>query len=601
MAEAARRDPPPSPGDRAPLRRVVGAHGAIAVIAIAALVPLFANLGASTLWADEADTAVFARTIAATGLPHAWDGTTFTDSDEGRRLTPGLLLVGTPWLPYYAAAASIAVLGETSFAARLPFALAGFATIILLYALVWRWTGDRLAAAIAAALLLGSVQFLIYARQCRHYALNMALSVALLVAFPRLEHGRADWLFAALAVLLFHTHPLPAAVTLAVLGAATLVHPAFRAARRGFWRSLPAVLVLTVPWVLVARGGWSENARPLFQPADLAVRVLQLLYEGSVAVPYVGLAVLAAVAARRLDARARVLLLLCAALFAGYALATPIVQSPRQMWEYGLRYTSALLPLGAAATGVLVARAARGRAAVAIPIAALFAVTHVPGNLARWAIASSQPAPADPPAPQHAALHRPEHAIDLVLRTELPAFARELVETSPGTDAKLIGFLQSHAQPGDRLVTNYAWEPLSFHTRLPQADKVLPSYPIYADARAAGLPDYVFSPDTARWLVWRAPWEDYQDYRWADVAARIRAAGGVLVAVASFPETIWENRENLHFRRFPGVGYLYPRAVELVYPPAHVWRVDRAEAAVTPPADAPVRSPAPGAPRDARE
>lgn len=590
-------------GRAAGIAALLRAHRGIALLVLVAVVPVFGNLGAGTLWADEADTAVFAHSILETGLPNAWDGTTFTDSDAGRRLTPGLLLVGTPWAPYYLTAASLAVFGENTFAARLPFALAGLGTLVVLYALVWRWTASRLAALLAAGTLLGSVQFLLYTRQCRHYALNMLLSTGLILAFDRLSRGRVDPLFVAIAVLLYYCHPLPAAVSLATLGGLTLVHPRMRRARRGFWLSLPVVLVLTLPWITVAWGGWGENSRLLLEPADLFVRVQQLFYETSVAVPFVGLAVLAAFTARKLSSDERAFLLLCLAILGGYAVVTPIVQSPRQMWEYGLRYTNALLPIGAAATGVLIARAAGGATLPALAVAALFACTHVPGNLALWALTKPMPAPADRPAAPHAALHRPARVVDEIVRTELGAFARELVQWSPGTDARIVEFLRSHAQPGEQVVTNYAWEPLYFHTGLPQAYKVLESYPIYAAARAAGLPEYVFSPDGARWLVWRAPWEDYQGYHWAEVAARLRAAGGVLAPIAEFPETIWENRENLHFRRFPGVGYLYPRAVELVYPAARIWRIDRAKApaAVIPDPDALPRSRASRAQRVARE
>ena len=62
------------------------------------------------------------------------------------------------------------------------------------------------------------------------------------------------------------------------------------------------------------------------------------------------------------------------------------------------------------------------------------------------------------------------------------------------------------------MITNYAWDPLTFHVGLPQALKILESYPIYADARRAGLPDYVFGVEGARWLVWRWIWEGYQGY-----------------------------------------------------------------------------------------
>ena len=40
-------------------------------------------------------------------------------------------MISRPWLQYYVAAASFAVFGESPWAARFPFALAGLATILL--------------------------------------------------------------------------------------------------------------------------------------------------------------------------------------------------------------------------------------------------------------------------------------------------------------------------------------------------------------------------------------------------------------------------------------------------------------------------------------
>ena len=550
------------------------AHRGILLIALAALFPLFGNLGAGTLWSDEADTAVFARSILRSGVPTAWDGVTFTESDRGRRLTENLVMVGTPWVPYYLTAASLAGLGATSFAARLPFALAGLATLVLLYGLVLRSTGDRLAALLSSALLLTSAQFLIYARQSRHYALNMMLSVALLLTFTRLEKRRIDPLFIAIAVLLYHTHPLPAVVTIGVLGALTLVHPAFGAARTGFWRSLPFVVVLTAPWALLAWRGWDENSRLLLAPSDLIPRVQQFVYEASVALPYVGWLLLAPLAARRLSARDRSFLVLALALVAACVVVMSASQSTLHLWEYGLRYTSALLPIGAAVTGLLIARATAGARPAAVAAAALFAFTQIPWNLALWMLVPPKGAPAEGPTQPEAALHTPMRWVDKLLRTDLLGFAHELVESSPGTDSLIVEFLRANARPGDVVVTNYAWEPLYFHTGLPQGYKVLEDYPIYAAARAAGLPDYTFGLEQTRWLIWRAPWEDYQGYRWADVSRRLREAGATLSPVASFRETTWENRENVHFRRFPSLGYLYPLDVDLAARPAQVYRVD---------------------------
>src|SRR5262249_53782004 len=163
-------------------------------------------------------------------------------------------------------------------------------------------------------------------------------------------------------------------------------------------------------------------------------------------------------------------------------------------------YACALFPLAAAVTALLVVRAAGESRGLGLALAAAFALTHLPGNALPWLLATPKPPPANPPRPVHAVLHVPGSLRDALLRTALLGFAHELGETSPGTDAILIDFLRATARPGDIVVTNYAWEPLYFHTRMPQGDKVLESYPIYAAARAAGLPEYVFSPDAARWV-----------------------------------------------------------------------------------------------------
>jgi hypothetical protein len=96
----------------------------LAVLAVAAHL-IFFDLGGPWLWEDEGDTAAFARNIVATGLPTAWDGRTFLDGDYGMRVVPrlfghDLVMVGTPWLPFYATAASFALFGESNAAARLP-------------------------------------------------------------------------------------------------------------------------------------------------------------------------------------------------------------------------------------------------------------------------------------------------------------------------------------------------------------------------------------------------------------------------------------------------------------------------------------------------
>src|SRR5438132_12519507 len=110
-------------------------------VAVLGLAMLLTNLGTDYLWADEGDTAVLASSIVKFGVPKAWDGVTFTDSDLGARDNQELVVVGTPWLQYYVAAASFLLFGKNTLAARLPIALAGLFTVLLGFRLIERLTG----------------------------------------------------------------------------------------------------------------------------------------------------------------------------------------------------------------------------------------------------------------------------------------------------------------------------------------------------------------------------------------------------------------------------------------------------------------------------
>src|SRR5437667_11733023 len=103
---------------------------------------IFTNLGSGYLWADEGDTAVLASNILKFGVARAWDGVTFMDSDFGARVNNDLVMVSSPWLQYYIAAASFWRFGENTFAARFPFAFRGCLTVLLVYRLIWRSLAD---------------------------------------------------------------------------------------------------------------------------------------------------------------------------------------------------------------------------------------------------------------------------------------------------------------------------------------------------------------------------------------------------------------------------------------------------------------------------
>jgi len=155
------------------------------------------------------------------------------DSDFGARVNNDLVMVSSPWLQYYLAAASFWPFGENTFAARLPFAFAGWLTILLVYRLIWQSTADRRAALCGAILTICSVQFLLFCRQSRYYALAMLFTLLLIETFLRMKTSRQTALFAFVAILLFHTHPI-GIVPVFALGALTLIDRGFSSQRDGF-------------------------------------------------------------------------------------------------------------------------------------------------------------------------------------------------------------------------------------------------------------------------------------------------------------------------------------------------------------------------------
>ncbi len=216
-----------------------------------AAVLLLLNLGNGRLWQDEAETAVLGKNILRYGYPRAFD--------DVNRLNPelpvgkGYAWTYHPWLTMYSAAVSFLLLGPTTTAARLPFALMGWISIWLAYRLAGRLSGDRTVARWTAFLLVTSIPFLLHMRQCRYYAPSVLFSLWSVWAYERFLKTR-PWagpeLVTAL-VLLFHFNHgvfLPT-------GAALLLHfsstrPTSEQLGKAL-RVVGTVLLLTAPFYLL--------------------------------------------------------------------------------------------------------------------------------------------------------------------------------------------------------------------------------------------------------------------------------------------------------------------------------------------------------------
>src|SRR5581483_2391413 len=98
---------------------------------------------AHPLWGDEAETALFARSILTHGVPYGWDGTYLMGNDNAVSLNSDLVNHSNPWLQYYLSAASFKLFGEGAFQARLPFLIIGMAGVPILYFLTLKLTKNK--------------------------------------------------------------------------------------------------------------------------------------------------------------------------------------------------------------------------------------------------------------------------------------------------------------------------------------------------------------------------------------------------------------------------------------------------------------------------
>lgn len=545
-------------------------HWPLALIAVAGLALMLTGLSVDYLWGDEGDTAVLGANVLKFGLPKAWDGVTFTDADLGARDNDALVMVSHPWLQYYAAAASFALFGENAFAARLPFALAGCATLIVVYLFAWRVSRSRIAALCAAALLLLSPQFLLYARQSRYYTLAMLLTCVVFWIFLEMNSARRCAFFVAASVLLFHSFPV-AIVPLLALGILSFAYRPLAPQRRWIIIAAPFVVALTAPWLLLARAGYAENSMPVHSIGAFFARFLQFLIECTSVTPLIGAAALLCVCAfvprlrRQVTSKERALIVMIVATLLVYGLTMAATEATNALWYLGVRYTSAVIPLVAMLAGIAIARCSSARVSLSLLLLCVFSLTNI-SQLTPWMLWSSNGVVRI--GNNLVAAHVPRRFNEALLRTGLWMLVRDFGRPNPGVTAQSCEFLSTYASRGEIVIANADWDPLYFHTHLPQGFKILPSFPIYPAARAKALPEYVFTVADARWIIWRPYWEGVDDYRWDDVAAEIRARGGRIEHVADIDETITENREDIFFHRFSGDRYLFSRPSSSLTEPA---------------------------------
>ncbi|MEK9628634.1 MAG: glycosyltransferase family 39 protein [Nitrospinota bacterium] len=186
------------------IRLFFKSHLAIALLLPFSFLIIFTGLDDSVLQVDEGADTFISTTILKHGLPMHSDG--FNHTMLYADIFDGIFIYRT-WIPYYIQAASFYFLGQNTFAARLPFALAGLFSILALYHLALRLTKEKSVAIFAATLLATSVPALLYFRTSRYVAIPILLTPILLLFYLDL-FDKKKWNpvpFTATSIIFFHT------------------------------------------------------------------------------------------------------------------------------------------------------------------------------------------------------------------------------------------------------------------------------------------------------------------------------------------------------------------------------------------------------------
>ena len=242
--------------------RVIGLSALYLGLAAVFFFLAFCNLDGRLLWGDEAETAVLAKNILKFGVPRVDDGinhvTLHGDNIDARNS----VWTWSPWLQEYVTAASFAIFGPTTWAARAPFAFIGWLAVLLLGAVAWKiYRSHRVS--IAAMLLLGTSEvFLLHIRQCRYYSITVLAEILLLYGvYQMVSANRAGaWLVLSGLVLQFYCNYTIAAANVPVL--MVLAGNLFRQKKNSAWWLLMVLgisLVVCIPWLLYAYA-WRQTS-----------------------------------------------------------------------------------------------------------------------------------------------------------------------------------------------------------------------------------------------------------------------------------------------------------------------------------------------------
>ena len=494
----------------------------LAAIMCVAAVLLCSNLTDTYLWQDEANTAVMAVRLLKYGKPLAYDGRNLISNDNfaaedkqtiGERttdakkgveyciqrgdMTRDWMWTYHPWGQFLLAAASIQWLGQTTFAARIPFALAGLATILALYWLVRHFLRSTPMALLACSLLTLNVYWLLHGRQARYYPLTSLFLVLTLIAYGRWQQG-ARWgaaVFVGVAWCWFQIDYGTVWPIFGILLLDAFVH-ALRTHWKAAWKPVATGLALAagiVPYIFfyqLANRQSSQNGTWNHRFMGTVWNINEYVVPVIVVLAALALVV---VRWRRLPPlESRLVVIGCATIL------VLLVWIPTVAPETFVRYVIMAAPVGAMLTAWL---AVRGLGSYA-PRFAWLAIAVV--ALTPWLC---MPLTAFWPAPSGSTTGR-------ILRSELSLIGQDIFGHRADPNRLVIEWLQQNAAPTDEILVNYEDLPMFYYLPNPIRGGVAA---FRAEDDSKTPPRFAVIRRTVNFVHWPVYSREVARYFWAPV------------------------------------------------------------------------------------
>jgi hypothetical protein len=481
------------------------------ILAALASFLLLWGLGNKYLWQDEAQTAVLGARMLRFGRPLAYDGLNLITNDmfvPEEQLNADLPTKNPqtaldyyyhgrsdatwklhPWGQFIVAAASFKVLGQSTLAARLPFALVSIATVLLLYRWVSVFFGSALMAQIATVLVILNAYWILHGRQCRYYSLSSLCLVLVLISYTRWQRG-GPWGATAFIAAAWCWFQVDYGTVWPVL--AVLFVDAFVAARRYFWRPAlvgGALAATLVPFVYyydlwhrsqAQAGNWqTQFALTVFNTNEYVVPMFVLLAVG----------VLLAWRWKTLPSSERRIVLVSCGMIVALSLWIPCV-APSAF----LRYVIMAAPVGCILNAWVLVRGIKLSPAYAWLGAAVLIITA-------WLS-----------IPLHALVPPPRwYSGNSVVRAELYTLSAELFGHAPDPNRIVIDWLKQNVSPTDEILVNYEDLPLMFYLPNPIRGGI-PAFRVEDDAKTA--PNFIVIRQSVGFVHWPVFQREIGRYQW---------------------------------------------------------------------------------------